>query len=141
MKKSGIDPNVVTYNTLINLAPDYATAVELKDEMKKSGIDPNPFTYSGIFSKDLTNINADHLLSWLLSERKRFPNQLQAAIKGFRMANKIEQALRIVLDYPYLDGSAKIMRDFQGIRLNTVAKHEIPEHRANAAYSSGLIFS
>ena len=47
----GFNFNTITYNTLINKAPDYNTARERYDEMVAKGILPNVFTYNTLIKK------------------------------------------------------------------------------------------
>ena len=51
MQEEGIQPNVVTYTTLINKAPDYETTKGLLTKMQEGGIQPNVVTYNTLINK------------------------------------------------------------------------------------------
>ncbi|MBV8978449.1 MAG: hypothetical protein JOZ13_13840 [Alphaproteobacteria bacterium] len=53
MKKEGVKPDEVTFNTLINLTNDYATGRAILEEMKKEGVKPDEVTFSTLIN--LTN--------------------------------------------------------------------------------------
>jgi Pentatricopeptide repeat domain len=46
----GVEPNVVTFNTLINLTKDYATGRAVLDEMIKEGLEPDVTTFSTLIN-------------------------------------------------------------------------------------------
>jgi tetratricopeptide (TPR) repeat protein len=46
----GIQPNVVTYSSLISISPDYDTASRWLETMKDEGIQPDVVTYSSLIS-------------------------------------------------------------------------------------------
>ena len=46
----GVKPNEVTYNTLINLAPDYTEGRKVLDEMIAVGVKPNEVTYNTLIN-------------------------------------------------------------------------------------------
>ncbi|MCH8086630.1 MAG: hypothetical protein IIC81_02135, partial [Chloroflexi bacterium] len=51
MRREGIQPDVVTYNTLISKAPSYETAEAWVETMRREGIQPNVVTYNTLISK------------------------------------------------------------------------------------------
>ena len=109
-RSSSLRPDVVTYNTLISLAPDYREARSLLKEMREAGIPPDVVTYNTLLSKDLTTTSADDLLGWYLSQPYHPEEPLQAAIASYRKAKRIQDALRVALDYPHLQAARKLMR-------------------------------
>jgi tetratricopeptide (TPR) repeat protein len=110
MRKDDIQPNVITYNTLIKLAPDYAEATGLIERMVNESVEPNSYTYSTLFSKDLSDVSADSILSWFLRQKYHPELSIQAAIASYRKLGRIEQALRLALDYPHLPAARKLIR-------------------------------
>jgi len=51
MRKEGIQPDVVTYSTLIAKAPDYEAAKSWVEAMEEEGIQPDVVTYSTLIAK------------------------------------------------------------------------------------------
>ena len=139
MHEEGIQPNVVTYNTLINKAPDYDAAEAWVDTMREEGIQPNIVTYSTLFSKDLSGKWADDILEWYLAQKYHPEEPIQAAIAAYRKLRRIDQALRLALDYPHLQAARKLMRKHEEEALSyfkTISDHD-PEH-PNAEYALGV---
>jgi len=67
MRKEGVQPDVVTYNTLIALAPDYETAKSWLETIRKEGVQPNVVTYSTLIALAPDYETAK---SWLRTMRK-----------------------------------------------------------------------
>ena len=137
----GIQPNVVTYNTLVAMSPDYETAKTWLETMRKEGIQPNVFSYSALFSKDLSGESADDLLEWYLAQEYHPEGPIEAAIAGFRRIGSTDDALRLVLDYPHLPAALKIIREYPGPAIQYLQNifNGDPRH-ANAAYALGITF-
>ena len=139
MCAEGIQPDVVTYNTLIDKAPDYDAAKAWVDTMRAEGIQPDVVTYSTLFSKDLSGKSADDILEWYLAQKYHSEEPIQAAIATYRKIRRIDQALRLALDYPHLQAARKLLREhdeealayFRGISDND------PQH-PNADYALGV---
>jgi tetratricopeptide (TPR) repeat protein len=112
MRQDGIAPNVVTYSTLVSKAEDYATAKDWFERMRQDGIAPNEKTTSALFAKDLSAVTAEELLNWYWSQGYRRGEPLQAAIQSYRKAQRVDEAFRIALHYPYLQAAQKLFRDF-----------------------------
>ena len=51
MREEGIQPNMFTYNTLIEKAPDYDEAKALVDTMREVGVSPDAVTYNTLMYK------------------------------------------------------------------------------------------
>jgi tetratricopeptide (TPR) repeat protein len=51
MRKAGVAPDEVTFNTLINIAPDYGKAEHWYTEMRKAGVAPNEVTTISMATK------------------------------------------------------------------------------------------
>jgi pentatricopeptide repeat protein len=51
MRQDGVTPDVVTYNTLVSKAEDYATALEWFERMRQDGVTPDVVTYNTLVSK------------------------------------------------------------------------------------------
>jgi len=138
MLKEGIWPNVVTFTTLINKTPSYDKAKALLDKMYKIGVQPNVALYSALFTKDLSHKSAADVLEWYLAQKYHPEEAIQAAIANYRKAGCIDQALRLVLDYPHLAMARKVIREHPKEALSyfrTMCDNE-PEH-PNANYALG----
>jgi tetratricopeptide (TPR) repeat protein len=139
MCKEGIQPNVVTYSTLIDKAPDYDVAKTWVDKMCKEGIQPNVVTYSTLFSKDLSGKSADDILEWYLAQKYHPEEPIQAAIATYRKIRRIDQALRLALDYPHLQAARKLLRehDEEALAYFRSISNNDPQH-PNADYALGV---
>ena len=139
MREEGIQPDVFTYSTLVNKAPDYDAAKAWVDTMCEEGIQPNVFTYSKLFSKDLSAQLADDILRWYLAQKYHPEEPIQAAIATYRKVHHIDQAIRLALDYPHLQVARKLMRKYPAEVLSyfkTISEHD-PQN-PNADYALGV---
>jgi class 3 adenylate cyclase len=139
MRGEGIQPGVVAYNILIKKAPDYDAAKAWVEMMRGEGIQPSVVTYSTLFSKDLSGKPADEILEWYLAQEYQPEEPIQTAIAAYRKIHRIDQALRLALDYPHLQTARKLMRKHEEEALSyfkTISDHD-PEH-PNAEYALGI---
>ncbi|MFX0203353.1 MAG: tetratricopeptide repeat protein [Candidatus Hodarchaeota archaeon] len=139
MRAEGIQPNVVTYNTLIAMSPDYDTAKNWLETMRAEGIQPNVVTYSSLFSKDLSNKSADEILKWYLAQEYHPEVAIEAAITGYGKIGRIDQALRLALDYPHLPAALKLIHAYPDAAIQYFQNifEDDPNH-TNAAYALGV---
>ena len=139
MRKEGIQPDVVTYSTLIAKAPNYEAAKSWVEAMEEEGIQPDVVTYNTLFSDNLFNVSADDLLKWYLDQKSHPEEPIQAALAFYRNYKLIDQALRLTLDYPHLPAARKILKIFSQKALSyfeNLLQHN-PQH-PNANYSLGI---
>jgi len=141
MKKQKIQLDVVTYNTLIAKAPDFEKAKALVEEMDKRNIQPNFATYATLFSKDLTHKSADDILVWFVHCKDHPEGAIGTAISSFRRIDRIDQALRLSLDYAHLPEARELIRDYPDEALSYFEPvyGDDPEH-PNAAHSLGIAY-
>jgi tetratricopeptide (TPR) repeat protein len=109
MRKEGIAPNVITYNTLIDKA-DFANGKQLLETMRKEGIAPNVITYNSLFKGDIGE-SADELLRWYLAQVNHPDSAIDVAIASYQRVGSIQNAMRLALDYPHLSTARKLMRE------------------------------
>ncbi|RZB31003.1 MAG: hypothetical protein AEth_00957 [Candidatus Argoarchaeum ethanivorans] len=141
MRIEGIQPNVITYNTFINKAPDYDVAKDWIETMCAGGFQPNDVTYSTLFSKDLSGKLANDILKWYLAQKYHPEEPIQAAIATYQKLGRIDQVLRLVLDYPHLQSARKIIQEHSEEALQYFKKifDDNPQH-PNAAYALGVAY-
>jgi tetratricopeptide (TPR) repeat protein len=138
MLKEGIRPNVVTFTTLIDKTPNYDKAKALLDKMYRIGVQPNVALYSALLTKDLSHKSAADVLEWYLAQKYHPEEAIQAAIANYRKAGCIDQAFRLILDYPHLAMARKVIREHPEEALayfRTMCDNE-PEH-PNTNYALG----
>ena len=141
MVKEGIQPNIVTYNTLISIAPDYDEAMRWFNRMHDDWISPDLWSYQNLFKKDLSDKSADDILEWYLSQQYHPEEAVQAAITAYRKCHRIDQALRLSLDYPHLQSARKVIRSNKEYSISYFKNilDESPSH-PNAHYALGVAF-
>jgi tetratricopeptide (TPR) repeat protein len=137
--EAGLKPDVVTYNTLISLAPNYDSAQDWFNRMLQEGIQPDVVTYSTIFSKDLSSKKADELLNWYWAQRYHPESPIDAAISAFRKAHMIDQALKLVFNYPHLRAAGRLIKDYPHTAIEYLKDtfKSQPDH-PNSSYALGV---
>jgi tetratricopeptide (TPR) repeat protein len=141
IRAEGILPTFVTYNALIKKSPDYGVARGWVETMRVGGFQPNDVTYSTLFSKDLSGKLADDILKWYLAQKYHPEKPIQAAIATYRKIGRIDQVLRLVLDYPHLQSARRIIQEHSDEALQYFKKifDDAPQH-PNAAYALGVAY-
>ncbi len=139
MVAARIQPSVVTYSTLISQATGYETAKEWFDKMVEARVQPNVFTYSTLFSKDLSSTKAKAILDWYLNQSYHPSDPLQAAISGFLKIHRLDDALYLSLNYPYLEASRKLFRKYSPQALQYLGEIRNNDSQyPNAQYALGI---
>jgi tetratricopeptide (TPR) repeat protein len=142
MKDEDIRPNVVTYSTLIDKAPDYETGKDLIEEMKMEDLQADRFAFTSLFSKDLSRQEPEAILSWYFS-REYYPGLLpiEVAIASYRKKKRVNQALRLALNYPYLPASRKLIQQHTDAAISFFSSvYEENRQDRNATYALGMTF-
>ncbi|MEX2244189.1 MAG: hypothetical protein WD716_10130, partial [Fimbriimonadaceae bacterium] len=139
MIREGVVPDVFTYSTLMNKAEDYSTAKGWHKVMVSDSILPSAHTFGTLFSKDLSQVDAEELITWFLSQPHHPPSSIDAMIKSFKRANQHDKVARVVLHYPYLQAARKVFREHPQL---CIAYFESllavdPTH-PNASYALGI---
>ena len=140
MRLDKIKPNLITYTTLVSKASAYSQAKSWIDKMHGAGMQPSVVAYSALFSRDLSKISAEEILGWYLVQTYHPEEAIKAAINSYRKAGRIDQAFRLILDYPHLAEARKIISEYKHEALEyfkTMYENE-PEH-PNTSYALGAV--
>ena len=139
MRQEGIEADVATYNKLVEKAPDYESAKSLIETMRQEGVEPDTVTYGLLFGKDLSGKSADEILNWYLAQAYHPEGSIQAAIATYRKAGRIDDALRMALEYPDLEAARKLIRDHdeEAVTYFKSISTQEPKH-PNADYALGV---
>jgi hypothetical protein len=109
-RKEGIQPNVGTYNILIDKSPDYRKTDELMAEMKREGIQPSINAFCILFSKASPVINPEEIIRMYEEGKYTSEEPIQAAIANYRKHKMIEQALYLSKRFPHLKAAQKVLQ-------------------------------
>lgn len=141
METKSCQPNFITYNTLIKKAPDFNEAKMWVDRMETKGIQPDIVTYNTLFSKNFSEKSADDILDWYLAQKYHPETPLQVAIATYLKIGRIDQAFRLVLDYPHLKTARKVILEHPDAVLQYLKNvfDNNPLH-PNASYALGTAF-
>jgi len=140
MRLDKIKPNLITYTTLVSKASTYSQAKSWIDKMHGAGMQPSVVAYSALFSRDLSKISAEEILGWYLVQTYHPEEAIKAAINSYRKVGRIDQAFRLILDYPHLAEARKIFSEYKGEALKyfeTIYEND-PDH-PNTSYALGAV--
>lgn len=139
LQAKGIHPNQSTYERLIARSMDFGSARYWLEQMMESGYEPSEKAFLRLFSHDLTGITAESLLQWYLSKPYHPTHPIKRAIAEYRRTGRIDDALRLALDYPHTDTARKTLRRFPERSLEYFRSivSQNPSH-ANGAYALGI---
>ncbi|MDH3249335.1 MAG: hypothetical protein OEQ47_10255, partial [Acidimicrobiia bacterium] len=134
-----VEPNEGAFRALVERATDFETARGWVERMRQEGMRPEVGVLTLLLSKPPGKWDGDTLLAWYLGLDHHPSGPMGTAIETHRVAGRIDDALRLALDYPHLDASRDLFRlhpdeatDMFGELLG-----EDPGH-ANGQYAMGL---
>ncbi len=132
-------PNEGSYRVLVELSPDFATARGWVETMADSGLRPSVSLLRSLLSRDQIDLTGDDLLRWYLGLSYHPSAPMQAAVDSYREAGRIEDALRLALDYPHLEAARTVFRfhTAEALEYLTAVVEDDPGH-ANGQYALGL---
>lgn len=139
LEQEGVKPDAQGYDLLIHKSESFEDAKELIERMMEEKVQPLETTIIELFSKDLSEIRADDLLRWYLGLPYHPTHPVKRAIANYRRANRIEDALRLALDYPHTDTALKTIRQHPDTAIEyfrSVVEAD-PKH-ANGTYALGM---
>jgi tetratricopeptide (TPR) repeat protein len=139
LQEMGVTPNASSYDLLIEKSDDVASGRIWIEAMFGEGIRPSVVTFRSLFRKDLSTISAEELLSWFLELPYHPSEAMWQAIAEYRRRGRIDDALRLCLDYPNTQAAQKIFRAYPEQAL-TYFRHvdEAIANHPNAAYAIGM---
>jgi len=112
IKGTDLNPDEVTYTTLMNKVVDFEQAKEVLREMKDTGIVPDLFTLSTLFTKDIGEYTAREVHIWYVKEEKYHPSgPIEGLIKNLFLKSRLIDVYYLILHYPHLTISKKIVKE------------------------------
>lgn len=139
LESAGVRPDANTFDLLVYKAETFEQAKQLIERMTADKIQPLETTFISLFSKDLTPIKADDLLRWYLGLPYHPTHPVKRAIANYRRANRLDDALRLALDYPHTDTALKTIRKHpdQALMYFRSVVEADPNH-PNGTYALGM---
>lgn len=139
MARLGVRMDQGAFEGMIAISPDFETAKYWLQEMMANDIEPAENAFIQTFSKGILHISGDDLLKWYLGLKYHPTHPIKRAIAEYRKAGKVEDALRLSLDYPHTDTALKTMRQHPEKALHYFRSvvEDNPKH-ANGAYALGM---
>ena len=134
-----VEPNDGAYRALVDRAPDFAAGRQWIDLMRSEGMRPEVGGLTALLSKTPGAWDGDTLLDWYLSLDHHPSGPMGVAIETHRLGDRIEDALRLALDYPHLETSRDLFRLHPQAAIATFRRviDGDPGH-ANGQYALGL---
>jgi tetratricopeptide (TPR) repeat protein len=139
MRRSGVKFDRAAFEELVARSKDFETARQWLETMIAEGYEPSETAFIEVFSKGVIHVPADDLLRWYLGLRWHPTHPIKRAIAEYRKAGKIDDALRLALDYPHTDTALKTVRQHPDKALayfRSVVDND-SEH-PNGAYALGM---
>ncbi len=135
----GVKPDANAFDLLVHKAETFDQAKQIIERMMAERIQPLETTFIALFSKDLSGINADDLLRWYLGLPYHPTHPVKRAIANYRRANRLDDALRLALDYPHTDTALKTIRQHpdQALKYFRSVVDADPNH-PNGTYALGM---
>jgi len=135
----GLTPSRRSHELLITKADSFDTARRWLEAMMLEGWEPSEKAFLDTFTKGVLGITGEELLHWYLGLRFHPAHPIKKAIAEYRKAGRVDDALRLALDYPHTDTALKTIRQYPERALSyfrDVVKHQ-PDH-PNGAYALGM---
>jgi tetratricopeptide (TPR) repeat protein len=112
MRRKGVQPDIITYNVLISKSAGFERARSLVEMMQADDVTPTVDTFNKLFEKDLSTVSADELILWYRAQESHSEEPIETAMVSFKRIGRVDQALRLALDYPRLAGAKKLIREY-----------------------------
>ena len=135
-----IKPDLIAYTTLVSKASTYPQAKSWLDKMHWAGMQPSVVAYSALFSRDLSKISAEEILEWYLVQTYHPEEAIKVAINSYRKVGRIDQAFRLILDYPHLTEARKVISEYKDEALKYFETiYENDTEHPNTSYALGAV--
>jgi hypothetical protein len=139
MKVDDIPPNEIAWNTLLTKAPDVATAMKLVDDALRNKVPLRLYLLNTVFSRPIGSLSATELLKWFWSLPQRPVGCMEPVIANFLRARRLQDAIQVVLHYPFLTASLKLMREKpKECEVAFLQAYEQPALKPPASYALAL---
>jgi len=139
LREFGVMPSRRSHELLIAKAENFDTARRWLEAMMLEGWEPSEKAFLDTFAKGVLGIAGEDLLRWYLALRYHPAHPIKKAIAEYRKAGRVDDALRLALDYPHTDTALRTIRQYPERALayfrEVVKKH--PDH-PNGAYALGM---
>ncbi len=109
-KSGNFTLDVATCNALLDKASNYVEGIHLVVEMKAAGLAEDIIIYQTLFSKRIGEARVETILNWYYQQPYHSSKALGTLIKSLCRLGRIDEALEIALQHPYLEDSRKLMR-------------------------------
>ncbi|HWD42053.1 MAG TPA: hypothetical protein VG944_24660 [Fimbriimonas sp.] len=135
----GVLPDLRTHELLVEKAQTFDQARTWLESMMAHGWSPSEQAYLDVFSKGVLGVSGDDLLSWYLALPHHPAHPIKRAIAEYRRAGRVDDALRLSLDYPHTDTALKTFRQFpdRAVSYFREVLRRDPDH-PNGAYALGM---
>jgi class 3 adenylate cyclase len=136
----GVQPDQPTMEAMVARAATFGEAKAWIERMVAAGHEPSEVAFIALFGKDVTEVGADELLAWYLKLPYHPTHPMKKAMAEYRRRGRLDDALRLALDYPHTDTARKLFakhpeRSRAYIEQVLAAS---PQH-ANGAYAMGML--
>ncbi len=139
LEAEAVRPDTGSFDLLIQRCEDVTTGMRWIERMFAAGLQPPLVSYLTLFSKDLSGISADALLAWFLRQPYHPAVAMDRPMAAYRRMGRIDDALRLALDYPYTQAARRIMRGNPDRELDRFRQAvEIHPLHPNGAYALGI---
>lgn len=111
MADNGVTPSEVTVSTAIKKCNTFEDALGLVDFCLGKNFFVGRGSFEAAFSKSITHLTADQLLSEYHARKFKFDTALEGPINQYRRADRLDQALILILFAPHLGAAQKLYRE------------------------------
>lgn len=140
--EAGLKPDRRFAHKLISKLDSLRDGIDALELLGAHGLTLDGTLYAAVFAKPTTGIEADAVFGWYIKGRVRSEGALDALIANLSESQRFEDVTRVVLEYPHLRASAKVMREHNNELIPRFERLFAgdPNHR-NAAYALGIAMS
>lgn len=139
MERDGVVLTPEIGGLIIRNATNYRQGLDLLNRLRRRGMAITATVWDSLFRLDLTGVSAQELLETFVKEPMRPRQAMQSAISKYRIQERWDDCLFLVMNYPFLAISLAIMRKrFEPSCAYFRTFLDDPKQGHNAAYALGL---